>query len=667
MALRVDTPPQTSRRRTWLGPFVTLLSALVVEVAHRSPLYDEERYSLLALVLLAAVMYSALIGGLRAALISSALVIAYNTYLVSIPAELFVFTPRGLRRAILVPLVIPPLGALVGYLRDRVQRLLAHERALRREAEEAGGRLQDLLTITDVALTRLTSNLMLEELLSRIREIVRVDIADVLLLNEEGTHLTVIASQGLEEDARARTRVPISEEFAGRILSERRPLTAADLSEIEVARPSLREKRVRSLLGVPLIVEGRGIGVLQLFTLEPRRFTDHDITLVERVADRVALAIDRRQLYAREHRIAVTLQQASLPAELPVVPGLALHAAYRPAGGETQVGGDWYDAFRLQDGRLVLTMGDVSGQGLQAAMVMGQARQTLRAAALRTTTPAEALDLANRMLLLSEPAAMTTAAFGILEPITRTFTYATAGHPAPLLAAPGGRLEFLPAHGVPLGIYSRPRSVEHAVTLPLGGLLVLYTDGLIELGRDVPDAEQLLRAALADELQSASTNPAEAILERVLGNRMHRDDVAVMTITLDPIPLEQFALTLPAIPSSIPLVRQTLRQIASDLRIDQHQAFNLQVAAGEAMMNVIEHAYQTARGTLSVRGWREGERFLIEVEDRGKWREPRPGRRGRGLAMMRALADTVEVDERPDGTRVRMAIDLRNPRVSAAV
>lgn len=661
-------PRDVPRRREWLAPLVTVLVVLAVEIGRRSPIYDEERYSLFALMLLGAVIYSALAGGLRSALISSALVVAYNAVLTSVPGELFAYTARGLRRGIIVAVVIPPLGALVGYLRDRVDALLSHERMLRRQAEEASSRLGDLLTITDVALARLTSGAMLEELLSRIREILRVDIADILLLNDEADELTVIASKGLEDDARAQVRVPVDEEFAGRVLSERAHFAVPDLSQVHVARPSLRKKGARSALGVPLIVEGRPIGVLQVCTLEPRQFTQHDITLLERVADRVALGIDRRRLYAREHRIAETLQRASLPAELPTVPGLALHAAYRSGqAGEARVGGDWYDAFRLADGHLVLTMGDVSGQGLEAAMVMGQARQTMRAAALRTTTPGEALDLANHMLLLSERVAMTTAAYGILDPITRTFTYATAGHPPPLLAMPEGRVELLPAHGTPLGLYSRQRSKDHSVTLPAGGMLVLYTDGLIELHRDAAEAEQILRRALTDELENPSANPAEGILQRVLADSMPRDDVAVLTVVLERTPLEQFTLTLPAIPSSIPLIRQTLRQVVNDLRIDPDQAFSLQVAVGEAIMNAIEHAYPALRGNIAVRGWRESDRFLVEVEDRGRWRPPRPGSRGRGLAMMQALTEALDVDQGPDGTRVRLAILLRGPHVRTMV
>ncbi len=207
-------------------------------------------------------------------------------------------------------------------------------------------------------------------------------------------------------------------------------------------------------------------------------------------------ASTRPRVYAREHHVADTLQRALLPERLPVDDRLSFDAAYLPGAEEAIVGGDWYDAFRLPDGRIAFSIGDVAGHGLRAAIVMGEVRQAFRAAALNPNSPSLVLERANTIVNMRANPVMVTAIFGIVDPRDGVLTYACAGHPAPLLALPCGTVQLLPKDGLPLGIVDQVGASDWTFTLPPGALFALYTDGLIEYSRDVLEGEARLVEAV---------------------------------------------------------------------------------------------------------------------------------------------------------------------------
>jgi PAS domain S-box-containing protein len=182
-----------------------------------------------------------------------------------------------------------------------IERSLFVEQALlaRKQAETMNLQLQILQTITDTALSHLSLNDLFREILSRMNEILTVDTIAILLLTEDGKYLTVRAAKGLEEEINQDVRVPVGRGFAGQIAVQRQPLVVPDVSQIEVVSQVLREN-VHSLLGVPLLVDDRVIGVLHIGTKQPRLFTDSDVELLQRVADRIARAIDYASLYQAE-------------------------------------------------------------------------------------------------------------------------------------------------------------------------------------------------------------------------------------------------------------------------------------------------------------------------------------------------------------------------------
>ena len=300
---------------------------------------------------------------------------------------------------------------------------------------EAEDKLRDIRSITDAALSYLDADEFLTELLSRVKETLDADTAAVLLLDRSARQLVATAASGLEEEVRQGVRLPVGQGFAGRIAAEARPITLDHVDHGNVLNPILLEKGIRSLIGVPLLVNGAVIGVLHVGSIGSRVFTGDDTALLQMAADRAALAV--QSLRSRDDRAAATaLQQSLLPPELPAVPGVEIAARYVP--GDGRVGGDWYDVFTLPSGELCVVMGDVAGSGLEAAVIMGRMRSALRAYALETRDPAEVLSRLDRKIQHFEPAAMATVSYAVLEPATGHMHISAAGHFPPVAAAPDG-------------------------------------------------------------------------------------------------------------------------------------------------------------------------------------------------------------------------------------
>ena len=264
-----------------------------------------------------------------------------------------------------------------------------------------------------------------------------------------------------------------------------------------------------------------------------RDLVARDEAVVELARTNMAEEFLKREI-EREHRASAAFQEAALPSRTPIIPGMQFSAIYRAAKAEALVGGDWYDAFRLDDGRIVLSIGDVMGNGLLAAVTMGAVRQALRGAAQILAEPIQILDAADRALRSEQPDGIVTAFVGILDPITLTLTYASAGHPPPLLRSATGEITALGGSGLPLGLRSiqtYESEAPHARTLDDSSLIVLYTDGLIEATHDIEFGEQKVRQALQSAEVWNAENPAAAISSHVLEEVL--DDVAILTIRIE--------------------------------------------------------------------------------------------------------------------------------------
>ncbi len=236
-------------------------------------------------------------------------------------------------------------------------------------------RLANLQALTDSTLTRLDVDDMLLELLVRVREILDVDTAAVLILNEQSGELVATAACGIEDEVRQGVRVPLGTGFAGRIAATKDAVVLDRVDSTTVANPILWEKGIKVMLGLPLLRDDKVLGVLHVGRLENRPFGADDTELLKIVADRVAGAIQTQQL-AIERATTLLLERSLEPGTLPRCPGLSFATRYVAAEGRT-VGGDWFDLFTLPSGQLWIVVGDVAGHGLQAAVVMGRLRSAL--------------------------------------------------------------------------------------------------------------------------------------------------------------------------------------------------------------------------------------------------------------------------------------------------
>lgn len=272
-------------------------------------------------------------------------------------------------------------------------------------------------------------------------------------------------------------------------------------------------------------------------------FEDDERALLSELTARAGAAIDNTLLYEREHRVAVTLQRALLPALLPNVEGLDFDAVYYPGATDAEIGGDWYDAIALPDGRVVVSIGDVTGRGLTAAVIMGRTRQAIENRAAYETDPTRLLDAADAVLRRTHPDAIVTALVGVIDPASRTLVYATAGHPTPFVREPGGTVRRLPGRGLPLGLRDGRQPPPTTVVLPPWALALFYTDGLIESTRDIEQGERRVIDALRDPAVADGRSPATALVARVIEGAV-RDDVAVMAVRVGDGPNESRPWTL---------------------------------------------------------------------------------------------------------------------------
>ena len=250
--------------------------------------------------------------------------------------------------------------------------------------------------------------------------------------------------------------------------------------------------------------------------------------------DRLVTLFDvsgRARLYEHEHRLVETLQRSLLLERMPELPGVSLAARYIPGEGEVRVGGDWYDAIHLQDGRLGLVIGDVAGHGIGSAALMSQLRNALRAYALEHATSAEVVNRLDALLYHLEPRALATMVYLIYDPGSGELSLTAAGHPYPLLATPGREIGYLRGgRTLPLGAGEPTSGSTQSVTMPPGSTLVLYTDGLIERRSRPLEAGFQKLASVVGERHGDPDDICEAVLAELLGGEDPADDVAILVM-----------------------------------------------------------------------------------------------------------------------------------------
>ncbi|MBV9413343.1 MAG: SpoIIE family protein phosphatase [Solirubrobacterales bacterium] len=380
---------------------------------------------------------------------------------------------------------------------DRAELLLAQ--AGRLQAEEMAERLGKLQVLS-TTLETLRLGELLHKLVDSLAELFEAEAAEVQISGEHDQPLVVRA-------------------------------LAPEIAAGSGDPPPVDDDRWRQ---VPLVIEGANVGSLRLALPPGRSFSPTESSLLQNAADRAALAIRRAQLHEGEHRIAVELQRGLIPKNLPEVRGVDLAASYEVAGLGVEVGGDWYDAFEMPNGRLGIVVGDVTGRGIRAASAMGQLRTLTRAFALAEGThraPGEALSLLNRHQLALGDDQLFTIVYAVIAP-DGTIEWANGGHPPPLLRSPDSGCAYLEGGNGLLGVDDKPYDTFRQELAP-GSTVVLYTDGLIERRGESLDAglDRLLNAAAAGPDDPGAL--CDHIVDKLLESPAQRyDDVTTVVVRL---------------------------------------------------------------------------------------------------------------------------------------
>jgi PAS domain S-box-containing protein len=401
--------------------------------------------------------------------------------------------------------------------------------------------------------------------------------------------------------------------------------------------------RVRSTVIVPLHSADATYGALTVMFSEHSYEPLRDLPAIEDVAARASVAVERTETFERERNIASTLQKASLPTIIPKSKGLQFDAVYLPAGQQAEVGGDWYDAIELDDGSVVISVGDVTGRGIQAAAIMSKVRHAMGMVPLHEVDPAKILDSAEWFLRKRYPEAIVTAFVAIVNPERTSMQFANAGHLPPFLRR-HGQLLALEDAGLPLGLrYMETGAQSRSIELHEGDLLVLFTDGLVEWNRNWDEGERALERVLSSHAVVATGAPAKLIARSCLPARPY-DDVAILAVRVGRAPVWSFTA------DDARAAVDARRSFVAFLRRspgDAQMVARAEVVFGELLGNVVRHA----PGPVEIQLYRNDGTWKLHVIDSGDDFDASGtlpsdilSELGRGLYIVQQLAKRVRVE-----------------------
>ncbi|HET6173730.1 MAG TPA: SpoIIE family protein phosphatase [Gaiellales bacterium] len=487
----------------------------------------------------------------------------------------------------------------------------------------------------------------------------------VVALEGENRRLLLSAAEGDAGRLSAEAHELVAGQACARAYESGAAFALEDERRLREELPDLHgtvQDTYRSLHCVPLRPSGsRALGALCLLFEDERALGEAESAQVDWCAQEASQALARARTFEHEHAVAVSLQRGLLSELLPEIDGVELLGHYQAGGAGLEVGGDWYDVVRRSDGIVEISVGDVAGRGLNAAVLMGQMRNAFRAYAFDHSSPAEILRRMQRHL---RGDAMVTAVCIALDPYTCEMTYASAGHPPVLLAGgtTGEKVARLDQAGAPpLGFSEAGDFHDVQVSLTPAATAVAYTDGLIER-RDwsLDVGIDLLAQAVASASASGPGILAEAIVRDVVGRVGSGDDIAFLIVRTCGVP-EGMDIEIPADPSVLAHVRRRLRRWLALRGLSEQEREDAVLSVSEACNNAIEHGYRGEQGTIHLVFDHRAGALQITIEDRGNWRAPRQeAERGRGIAIMRAVMEDADIAHEHGRTRVLLTQRLVN-------
>ncbi len=494
------------------------------------------------------------------------------------------------------------------------------------------------------------------------------------LIDERSERLFITASahrdRSMEEALAGIANVLYVEEFGThpvvRVVQTGEPFFLPHIDEeILVAHAASRQHEqymrrfgYRSKIVVPVIAQSHIFGALTFVrTSADDEFDQADLLFAIEIGRRAGLAVANAKQFHREQYVAETLQRAFLPKRFPSGKGLEVSAHYRPGSTEADIGGDWYDAFENEYGEVVVTIGDVTGKGIEAARLMVLMRQAIRVAALLAREPSDIATIANK-LLIAEGDRLASSFIGVIDPKTRLMRYTSAGHAPPLLRLPDTTLARLESPSPPLGAFRETTFEQYEIACPKESMLVLYTDGVIEISRDLLAGEEMLARVLSTDAVLRASNPAEFI-ERAIANENPRDDIAILAVNFSSTQLDwQFAADDAR--TAYTLRHEYLHAIERLCDASDEDLSTCGLIFAELIGNVVRHAAGALSLSLQVH---DGE-IILHLIDKGPGFDYEPAlpanvwaESGRGLYLISMLARNVKVERLP-GLGSHIAVTL---------
>jgi serine phosphatase RsbU (regulator of sigma subunit)/HAMP domain-containing protein len=408
-----------------------------------------------------------------------------------------------------------------------------YQQALTRAAN-----LETVFRISQVVGSSLEVKVVLDRVLDVVQKILSADAVALITYDARKRTLRTEMARGAVSPTMVERVMEPGDDVVGYVFESGEPVAFRDMHDgmAGIAGDAARHG-LRSMLAVPLMARGRAIGVLTVFSAVEGSFTDEDMNILQTFASQASIAIDTARLYSHEHEVASVLQRSILPGALPHFAELEAASVYEPAGGEAEIGGDYYDVFRAPDATIWLAIADVCGKGVVAATKTSMIKYAVRAFVAAGFSPGRVIGEINRMVAEGgDPSDIVTLWLGRIDVGNGRVMWAGGGHPAGLLrSAQTGQVAHLSATGPLLGAMASVTYTDESTVIGPGDTLLLYTDGVTEARSG--------NTFFGEDNVERALNPggdADEVVERLIAavrrfvQTDFRDDVAVLAVRILP-------------------------------------------------------------------------------------------------------------------------------------
>ena len=374
---------------------------------------------------------------------------------------------------------------------EEEQNLLQHLHQINRRLDKKIQNFSVLYQMSEIITSEYEINHLLSSMLESLKNLFSVAVGSVMLLNNKTCELTIEAAIGLDEQIKRNTRIRLGEGIAGWVAQTGKPLVVDNIEEHNLFNRRNQDRYpTKSFLSFPLKARNRVIGIINLSRNSlPEEIMEDELELLSIFAAQSSIAIENASLHEKliaeqklrdELEIAAKIQRSILPKSIPEVEGVDLAIMNSPSN---EVGGDFYDYFKIGKNKIGIVIGDVSGKGIPAALFMTISKDIIHAEALANKSAQKAMDKSNELITEDSLFGMfVTVFYAVLNAKHKTLEYLSAGHIRQIVYHPStDKVEFLQAKGKPLGILKHLPMMEKAVVkLYSGDIIIFFTDGIIE-------------------------------------------------------------------------------------------------------------------------------------------------------------------------------------------